>query len=483
MYRGSVTADHKWLNVPDVAKYNTLDVLATARLVQPLLDEAKRTGRLAFWQTEVWPLVPAVMAMQERGLAFDSNAASDLSVRLRTELAKTDQVVIEADPTGQLAQPTGKSPNSLGSPRRVASFLAALGLPPLKVTELRGEPSVDQESLYQILRGLKKRDEHLRPVLENLFHRSRLRTILQRYLSPPVDPDGRVRPTIKMGGTKSGRFAYADPALQQMPAEIRFIFRPAPGFVFVAADYSQLEARIAATISGDTSEIEAFKANEDIHSITARELFGPAFDTYTPEARKAARNFAKTFRYGALLYGGNPETVRTKDFCPCPLCSAKVPATLDLPRLKIVETTARYFARHPHILELRRDIETSVKRTRSFTNPLGRKRYFYGPWDSIKREAYNWPIQSTAADIINRAMRRLHTEYNAPFVLQMHDSLMVEVPEADARLWQDRLKAVMTSPVPELGGTVFPVGDKDTNWEPSVEGPWGVEWGTLASNS
>jgi DNA polymerase-1 len=462
----NVTTAHKWLNVPEVAKYNTTDTLSTAGLACALPAELRRRGMAEFWEREVWPLVPAVLSVQSRGLRFDPNRATDMRHRMEAELAEVDATILEADPTGALAAPTGKSPNGLGSPRKVASMLTALGLQPLKKTEKRGEPSIDQESLYQVLRGLRKRDEHLRPVLEDLFHRSRLRTILQRYLRPPTDPDGRVRPTIKMGGTKSGRFAYADPALQQMPPEVRPIYTPAVGMVFVSADYSQLEARIAAVLAGDTVEINAFAAGDDIHSLTARELFGPSFDTMPPDARKGARDFAKTFRYGSILYGGNPETVRTKTFCPCPRCVAKAPATLDLPRLKIVETTSRYFARHPQLLELRRDIEHAVRRDRAYTNPLGRKRPFYGPWTAVKREAYNWPIQSTAADIINRAMRRLHDEYAAPIVLQMHDSLMLEVPERTADMWAGRLASVMSAPVPELDGTIFPVDVK-------IEKPWG----------
>lgn len=462
----TVTTDHKWLNVPEVAKYNTTDTLSTAGLARALPAELRRRGMDRFWRDEVWPLIPAVLATQRRGLRFDANRAADMQTRLRAELAEVDAAILDADPTGELAQPTGKSPNGLGSPRKVAAMLTALGLQPLKKTETRGEPSVDQESLYQVLRGLRKRDEHLRPVLEDLFHRSRLRTVLQRYLSPPTDPDGRVRPTIKMGGTKSGRFAYADPALQQMPPEVRPIYVPAIGMVFVSADYSQLEARIAATLAGDHTEINAFARGDDIHTLTARELFGPPFDTMPGGARKAARDFAKTFRYGSILYGGNPETVRTKTFCPCPRCVTRVPATLDMPRLKIVETTNRYFARHPQLLEFRRDIEQAVRRDRAYTNPLGRKRPFYGPWTAVKREAYNWPIQSTAADIINRAMRRLHNEFGAPIVLQMHDSLMLEVPARTADMWAARLRRVMAAPVPELGGTVFPVDVK-------VEAPWG----------
>jgi DNA polymerase-1 len=462
----NITTAHKWLNVPEVAKYNTTDTLSTAGLARALSAELTRRGMAGFWEREVWPLVPAVLSVQARGLRFDADRATDMRHRMERELAKIDEGLIEADPTGALAQPTGKSPNGLGSPRKVASMLTALGLQPLKKTEMRGEPSIDQESLYQVLRTLRKRDEHLRPVLEDLFHRSRLRTVLQRYLRPPTDPDGRVRPTIKMGGTKSGRFAYADPALQQMPREVRPIYRPALGMVFVSADYSQLEARIAAVLAGDAAEIAAFNSGEDIHALTARELFGPSFDTMSPDARGAARDFAKTFRYGSILYGGNPETVRTKTFCPCPRCIARVPATLDMPRLRIVETTSRYFARHPQLLELRRDIEQAVRRDRAYTNPLGRKRPFYGPWTAVKREAYNWPIQSTAADIINRAMRRLHDEFAAPIVLQMHDSLMLEVPERLAGQWATRLSAVMSAPVPELAGTVFPVDVK-------VEAPWG----------
>ena len=121
MFRGPVTSDHKWLNVPDVARYNAIDVMVTARLATPLVAELRRTGSALFWDQEVWPLVPAVLGMQARGIEFDSNTAFELRLNLDRELAEVDQAVIEADPTGELSKPTGKSPNGLGSPRRVAT--------------------------------------------------------------------------------------------------------------------------------------------------------------------------------------------------------------------------------------------------------------------------------------------------------------------------------------------------------------------------
>ncbi|MCH7685273.1 MAG: MiaB/RimO family radical SAM methylthiotransferase [Planctomycetes bacterium] len=167
-----------------------------------------------------------------------------------------------------------------------------------------------------------------------LFHRSRLKTIYQRYLKLEPDPDGRVRAQVKMYGTKTMRFSYSEPALQQFPPEARHVFKAEAGHTFLQADYSQLEARILAYLSGDTPSIQVFESHGDVHNRNAADLFELAPEEIT----KPHRNFAKAFLYG-LSYGGDVDTMKTKLFCPCPKCEAVVPPTLKLKRadLKMAE--------------------------------------------------------------------------------------------------------------------------------------------------
>jgi DNA polymerase-1 len=461
---------HKMLELESdqLVRYNWVDCHATGQALGPLRAEMRERGMEDYWDRAVWPMIPAVMSMQRRGIAVDAHALSAYRGQLASQLDELEANVVGADPTGAIALPTKKGPNGLGSPKRLAQFLyGTLGLKPGKRTET-GDPSTNQEALLGVLHNLRKMDEHARPVLYDLLHRSRLHTIYTRYLEMPVCEDGRVRPRIKLGGTRTGRFAYADPPLQQIPPEARFCFKPSSGCVFVGADYSQLEARIAAYLAGDSLDIGLFESGLDVHADTARTLFGwteAHWSTLPKATRTAARNFAKTFRYG-LLYGGSPETMKMKTYCPCPRCEDKLPPSVALPR--ITEASARWLSRHPALTRWRDEISHTVATTSCLTNPLGRRRYFLEPWPRPKRMAWNWPIQSTAADIINRAMVRLHREHAAPLWLQMHDYLGVEVPSAEAPRWAEVLTEVMEAPVPELGGVRFPVDLK-------IESPWGVE--------
>jgi DNA polymerase-1 len=497
-----VSIAHAMLQQPDetLRSYNLWDCVATARSARMMIDEMRDNRQLDYWHRCVWPLVEPVLAMQERGLLIDMKEQRDLEHRLKGELLDIDKGIIAHDPATKWAEakaeckrisgdefneddwispydlkkavglPCGKSPNGLNSGDRVGVFLFdTLGLKPGKSTAT-GRRSVDQESLMKVLGGLRKKDEHARPVLYDMFHRSRLKTVLQRYLHMVPDVDGRIRPSVKMAGTETGRFAYSRPALQQAPPEIRQIFIPAPGHVFVSADYSQLEARISAYLADDQQDIAVFEdPRGDIHTSTAKELFGwdqMRWLKLPLEQRKAARNYAKTFRYG-LMYGGKPETLKMKTYCPCPRCEEHLPPTMDLPRLKVTESSRRWLGNHPRVLAWRNEVSKSVNRDRSYTNIFGRKRFYFGPASSVKREAWNWPIQSTAADLINRAMVNGHRRYQLPFVLQMHDELMMEVLEGDVDACTAQLREVMEEPVPELGGVSFPV-DVD------VEVRWGV---------
>jgi DNA polymerase-1 len=448
--------------------YNLWDCVATARAARAMVQEMRDTGQWGHWEKAVWPLVAPVLDMQERGMRLDTRAQGTFRRKVQRELAEIDEVLCKADPTGAIAKPCGKSPHGLNSNERLAVFLFdVLSLKSQKATAT-GKRSVDQDSLLRVLKSLRKKDEHARPILYDVFHRSRLKTILERYLDLVPDADGQVRATIKMGGAESGRFAYARPALQQLPPECRHMFIPRDEHVFISADYSQVEARIAAYLAEDDGDIRVFETpGLDIHAETAKELFGWSqahWEALTVEQRKGARNYAKTFRY-RLMYGGAPDGEGMKTYCPCPRCEGHQPPTLDLPLLKITKAGEGWLSRHSRVLTWRAALEKEVQFSRCLTNKLGRKRFFFAPVRVCKREVYNWPIQSMAAELINRAMVLGHEEYGLPFVMQLHDSLMVEVPLSEVAARSAQLREVMEQPVPELGGVVFPVDlDVEVAW-------------------
>lgn len=453
----------RWLQLSarQTGVYNNRDCLYTARLAKHLPTIFAKQGTEKYYTDEVWPTVDAVLAMQRRGLAVDVTERERIKDQFQQELAETDGAILAA---------AGNAELNLNSTKQRAELLFdKLGLRSTRRTEA-GARSTDTEALATVLRNLRKMDEHARPVLERLFHRSRIKTILERYLDFYVGDDGRVRPRIKFTGTKTERLAYADPAVQQFPDETRSCIVAEPGMVFVAGDYRQLEARILSVLAQDTASLQAFEAGEDIHTANAKDLF-PDFATFSEAAQKNARNFAKAFTYG-LSYGGAAESIKAKLFCPCPKCTPRIKGEpdfgsrnfekatifgLSVSRLEMRRIADRWFARHQPVLRFRRELREQVTRFHYYESPFGAKRWVFGPWKDVEREVYNLPMQWTAARLTNRAMTRLHQQFAAPIVLQHHDSLALEVPVQEADLWSERLRAAMEVPVVELGGTVFPV--------------------------
>lgn len=472
MSKWAATTRHKFLQLENrvLGVYNLHDCHNTARLVKPLIHRLKHTGQWRFYLDHVETLIPAVLDMQRRGIMVDREAKSRYRRGLRAELRETDEAIsLHADSTGFTY--TNKFPNS---DAQVAKFLFKhLGLKAGKRTE-KGRASVDQAALAMVLRNLRKMDAPHRSTLLNLFHRSRLQTIDERYLDFDVDPDSRVRPLVKMFGTKTMRFAYADPPLQQYPEEARHFFVASPGKAFVSADYSQLEPRLLAHFSNDEPSLAAFAAGEDIHWANARDLFGYTDadqDNMSPAKVDATRSWAKTGFLYRITYGGSVLGEDVKLKCPCPRCVDKVPPTLDLKRNEMLAAEQRWFAKHPAVLRFQQETGRAVQRDHYYESPLGGKRYIAAPWGrELDREIKNLPNQMGAARLMNMAQVRLYGR-GAPIIFQHHDSFILEVPEREVDQWATLLREVMEEPVEALNDAVFPV-------DVSVGRNWG-KWGEL----
>jgi len=461
----SATTEHAFLQLPDVTLgiYNCRDAYETARLVKPLLDEAEERGNLPYVLGVMEPLQTAVINMQARGMLLDTDVLHIYRAQVKKDLDTSDHIILQADPTGELRKPTDKYPNGIGSPKRLGKFLfGTLGLKPHKKTDT-GFNSTDQESLYRILRTLRKKDAKNLPVLMALFHRSRLRTIYQRYLNLEPDPDGRVRAQVKMYGTKTMRFSYSEPALQQFPPEARHVFKAKSGHTFLQADYSQLEARILGYLSGDAPSIQVFESHGDVHNRNAADLFELAPEEIT----KPHRIFAKAFLYG-ISYGGSVDTMKTKLFCPCPKCEASVPPTLQLKRTDMKSAEQRWHRIHRRVTEFQDETAQFVRKHHYYESPLGARRYIAKPWGAeLSRELKNLPMQFGGALLMNQRQVWLD-QLHCPIVLQMHDSFLLEVPDHMVDHWAEKVKTVMESPIEGLNGVSIPT-DIET----------GRDWGTL----
>ena len=459
---GGVTTDHKWLQLPDelTARYNHWDCYNTARLVPKVENQLDRAGNRDFFTDYFWPLVPVVTDMQRRGVGYlDREVRNSLRRKLRSEIAQLEKDILDG------TDPTNYTDKLFNSPKQLAKLLFdEWGLPKAKPT--RKNPSgrsTDLAALGGILSRLRKRDEPYRLRLYDLFHHSRLQTILERYLVVEGDPDGRVRPTIKLGGTETGRFAYAGgpgEAIQQWPPEVRGLIRAAPGCVFVARDYSQLEARILAILAQDRVSLAAFAEGRDVHLQNTLDLFGfsqAQFDQLPPKNKVAFRNFAKVFLYG-LSYGGKADSIKMKLFCPCARCTHKAPPQVNLSKLEVVRAASRWEQIHWPVMEWRAKLVESVYghgQDRTWTSPFGWRRRLWEPRSLGERSLMNLPMQHCASQIINRVMVRLHS-VGVPLVLQMHDELVIECKLDEADEMNELLKETMEMKVPELGGAVFP---------------------------
>lgn len=505
MRQHALNSDHPWLKADPLrlAVYNSHDGIETAKLIPHMQAElAARPGNDTFYAEEVWPTIKPLLAMMDRGIPIDLAERTRLRRSFRAEVRACDEVICRAanQPFVDAYTKTagGFNPNSdtqirrwlfggdrttapPGTPVEVAkgTTLPCLGLKPTRRTD-GGAWSVAQDALLSVLgpSNWRKMDEPHRPLLHALLHRSRF-VKLDEYLDFETDDRGdgpRVYPTIKPFGTKSLRLAYADPAVHSWATELRTMVAARPGHLFVGADYSQIEARIPAYLSGDESDIAIYEQNPDdapyphdpafdIHSATVLECFKMTEADWKGlgAKRKLYRDWAKVFRYGCLLYGGEPETAKTKTFCPCPKCSDKVPDTLDLTRTELRRLTDAWFARHHHFSLWRNKLLNAFgpHGTRSIKMPSGWRSPFIMPWSNdLRREAFNRPIQHTAAFIIMRAERRLHA-LECPLILQHHDSLIAEVLEGEAKYWRTKMVEAMQHPI-ELAErkVVFPVEAK-----------------------
>ena len=255
----------------------------------------------------------------------------------------------------------------------------------------------------------------------------------------------RIFSTFHQNVTSTGRLSSSDPNLQNIPIrtdlgrELRKAFVPAPGFIFVDADYSQIELRVLAHMSGDETFIDAFVMDKDIHSITASEVFGTALDKVTSDQRSAA----KTVNFG-IIYGQSAFSLAND---------------LGLSVKEAESYINGYFARYPRIKGFMENTVKSAKETGYTTTITGRRRHIpelSSPNHNTRmfgeRAAMNMPIQGSAADIIKIAMikvqNRLQAErLNSRLILQVHDELLVEALENEAEAVNEILASEMEQAV------------------------------------
>ena len=386
---------------------------ATLRLREPMLERVRERGAESLYREIELPLTEVLAAMESAGVKVDTYRMGEITARLADRVEELEAKAYEL--AGEEFM--------LGSTQQVARILfEQLQLTPGR----KGKTGYSTDT--RVLRSI--RGEHeIVGVIEEWREYSKL---LNTYLGPLptlIGEDGRLHTTFNQAVAATGRLSTTNPNLQAIPIrtelgrEIRSAFIAEAGHKLLSADYSQVELRILAHVSGEPKLREAFEAGEDIHAATAAEVLGKERATLT----KDERNVAKMVNFG-IIYG---------------ISSFGLSENLEIPRDEAQAYIDAYLARFPHVQDfIQRTIE-QASRDGYVTTLLGRRR----PVPEIRasnrqtrslgeRLAVNSVMQGTAADVIKAAMvaihRRLRDEGRAArLVLQVHDELLLEVPEAE----------------------------------------------------
>ena len=349
-------------------------------------------------------------------------------------------------------------PFNLGSPKQIGEILfGKLGVPVVKKTA-SGAPSTDEEVLSKLAEDY--------PLPKTLLEHRGLAKLKSTYtdkLPQMVDArTGRVHTHYGQAVAVTGRLASSDPNLQNIPVRtqegrrIREAFIAPPGHVILSADYSQIELRIMAHISGDEGLLRAFGAGEDIHRATAAEVFGVPASEVTADQRRTA----KVINFG-LIYG---------------MSAFGLASNLGIEREAARLYIDRYFMRYPGVAKYMERTREQAKRHGYVETVFGRRLWLpeinspNGPRrQGAERAAINAPMQGTAADLIKLAMvavqKWLHTErLGSRLVMQVHDELVLEVPDAELHLVSQRLPEIMAG-VAELKVPLLAEVGAGPNWE------------------
>ncbi len=394
--------------------YAAEDADVTLRLHRELWPRLENTGRLAQVYREIEiPLVPILQSMERIGVLLDVDMLNRQSQELSQEMRRLEEEAHRA----------AGGPFNLGSPKQLQEILfERLGLPVQRKTP-KGQPSTAEDVLGELA------EHHELPRLI-LAHRelAKLKSTYTDKLPNQVDPrTGRVHTSYHQAVAATGRLSSSDPNLQNIPIRtpegrrIRQAFIPESGHVLVAADYSQIELRIMAHLSGDEGLISAFSKDADIHSATAAEVFGTVLEEVTPEQRRSA----KAINFG-LIYG---------------MSAFGLARQLNVDRAAAQEYVDLYFERYPGVKAYMEETRTKAREEGFVETVFGRRLYLpeiraRNPQrrQYAERSAINAPMQGTAADIIKRAMIavdawRAVQATGTRLIMQVHDELVFEIPE------------------------------------------------------
>lgn len=407
-----------------VCDYACEDADVTLRLMQPLADEMEKYGVGRVFREIEMPLMPVLAQMERNGVRLDTEALAETGKLFRERMLQIEREIYAL--AGHEFMIT--------SPRQVGEVLFdELHLNEKAKKTKSGQYSTSEEVL-ETLRG-----KH--PIVGKILDHRGLKKLLSTYveaLPRLVNPEtGRVHTSFNQAVTATGRLSSSNPNLQNIPVrgddgrEIRKAFVPEPGCTFFSADYSQIELRIMAHLSGDEHMIQDFRDGKDIHTATAARIYKLPLD----EVGRDERRKAKTANFG-IIYG---------------ISAFGLAERMEVSRTEAKELIESYFQTYPKVKEyMERSVETA-RRQGYITTEFGRRRYLpdISSRNSVvrgyaERNAVNAPIQGTAADIIKVAMVRIDRRFReeglaSKMILQVHDELNFSVVPGEL----ERVRAIV----------------------------------------
>ena len=423
--KSQVTFDR--IALDKATEYAAEDADITLRLWQVFKPQLRTEKVTTVYETLERPLVPVLARMEQEGIKVDRDHLSRLSSDFSQRMA-----ALEAEAYEQ----AGREFN-IGSPKQLGEILFdEMGLEGGKKTKT-GAWQTDAD----VLEGLAAEGHGLPRTIVDWRTLSKLRSTYTEALQAAINPDtGRVHTSYSMAVAQTGRLSSTDPNLQNIPVrteegrKIREAFVAEKGNVLVSADYSQIELRILAHIADIDALKDAFKEGYDIHAMTASEMFGVPIEGMDPMVRRQA----KAINFG-IIYG---------------ISGFGLARQLGIPQSEASEYIKTYFKRFPGIRAYMDETKAFAKEHGYVTTAYGRKINLSGikskgPQRSFaERQAINAPIQGSAADIIKRAMIRMpdvlaKASLSARMLLQVHDELVFECPEAEADKLIETVKTTM----------------------------------------
>ena len=386
------------------------------------------------------PLCQVLAGMETEGFLIDRGALVEFGEMLSGRIDEVQKTIYAL---------AGEDTFNINSTQQLGGILFdKLGLPPVKKTKTGYSTKAD---VLEKLQG-----QH--PIIDSILEYRQLTKLKSTYvdgLGKVIGPDGRIHTSFQNTVTATGRLSSTEPNLQNIPvrtelgAELRKMFAAPAGKVLVDADYSQIELRLLAHMAGDQAMIDGFKSGEDIHTITASQVFGVPVEEVAPQMRRSA----KAVNFG-IVYGISPFSL-----------SQDIGVSVQ----EAKEYMDRYFAHYAGVRSYMDGVVEQARQAGYVSTLWGRRRWIpeikssnFNTRSFGERVALNAPIQGTAADIIKLAMIRVQNRLKqenlqGKLVLQVHDELIVECPENEAeavcRLVEEEMEGVAALSVPLLAET------------------------------